>query len=375
MARRMVAILASALAWGAASLAAGAASVQGIEGLYAVTGADRPPPAALFDNPNLDGISLRATWRTVEPREGAYNWATLDAAVAQAAAHGKKVNLAVTPGAGAPDWVYRGGVAAFRFTWDLKWGFPACSEVSIPVPWDPAYGEKWRGFVRALGQRYADNPAVVSVAIQGVNAQTDELLLPSQRPGAEAGNKGAKLDCGTPRDDVAAWQAAGYRPSRVVEAWRGFAAAYAKAFPRQKLVSAVGGWPFPSIDEQGQIVPQDRANTMRMLEALLRAALQVAPERFVVANNGLSAKWRFRRPAALPASVKLAYQTSGLVSHESSCRMNLFVRPCEARAMLRAALRNAAEEGAAYVEIYATDAINPELQEVLAEGRRSLAAR
>jgi Beta-galactosidase len=355
----------------AALLAASAAQAQGIAGLYAVGGVDRPLPPAVLANLSLDGVSIRASWRALEPSDGVYAWGTLDSAVAQAAQHGKKINLAVTPGVGTPDWVYRAGAAAFHFAWDKRWGFEPCSDVALPLPWDSVFAAKWTRFIRALGQRYAGKPAVVSVAIQGVNAQTDELLLPNQRPGERVGER--LVDCPA-RDDVAAWQAAGYRPSRIVAAWSGFAASYARAFPRQYLVSAVGPWPMPAIDEQGAALPSGRNDTT-LLPALLRAALQIAPNRLVVANNGLSAVWHMRRPDVLPPAVKLAYQTAFLVTGDATCRMNHFVRPCDAHEMLRRALLLAAAEHAAYVEIYIIDSINPALQDVLAEGQRALAER
>ena len=97
------------------------------------------------------------TWAELEPREGLYNWAPVDAVLSAAAARDKKVaprlytNLGEF-GQGTPDWVFDAGAVSYRF--------PGGTIVQ-PDPADGVFTEKLTRFVGALGARYNGNGNIV----------------------------------------------------------------------------------------------------------------------------------------------------------------------------------------------------------------------
>ncbi len=115
---------------------------------------------------------LRLPWSMVEPKEGVFDWATIDAP--------------------AQRWIARGGQIALRFTCSEDWMYYATPEwvrdagakgtqyrlwqgmVRTPdgktLPWDPDFGdpvflEKLETFVAALAARYDGRPEVAFVDI------------------------------------------------------------------------------------------------------------------------------------------------------------------------------------------------------------------
>ncbi len=340
------------------------ASVSGtLHGVFALGDPNRPIPAAVFENPQIDGIALRYFWNALEPTEGQFNWAPIDAEIAQAVAHRKLVSLGVTPGVFTPDWVYRDGAAQFSFLWDKPWGPAPCSKVRIPVPWDTVYLAKWFVFVRAMGQRYQNNPALVSVKIEGVNAQTEELLLPHSRQGQASTNK--LVDC-APNDDVSEWHSLGYTAARVKETWRAIARAYLEAFPTQALVLQTGPWGTPPIDDAGRLIPKRDSNT-QLAPSIISIGQEMIKSRFVVQNNGLQANWERPQLKQVAAGASLGFQMAWRVTNDPSCRMNNFERPCDPHAMLQLAVNRGIDAGAIYLEIYIADLLNPRLDDVVAD--------
>jgi hypothetical protein len=293
----------------------------------------------------------------------------VDEAVNGAVRAGKKLSLGITPGVYTPDWVYAAGAKAFHFLWERPWGFAACSQMALPAPWDPVYVAKYTGLIEAFGRRYAANPALTLVKIQGVNAQTGELLLPHRGSGAPP--RFRQLDC--PADDnVAHWLEVGYRPSKVLAAWRGFAQAYAHAFPQQKLVVDTGGWGMPGIDEAGRAL-SDPEGDRALGSAIVLAGAAALGEQLVVANAGLGATWNWPRPAGLPARIAFGYEEAAGVTGDRKCRMNGYRSPCDAREVFEKAVRRAVAAKVAYLVIYLADLRNPALTDLVAEAHRALA--
>src|SRR5690242_12264544 len=178
--RMMLYLLSLMLFEGCVTALSGASVVFGasLVGVYALSDGRAAIPPAVLSNPNVDGLALRYWWDELEPREGAFDWRQIDDQIAAAHAHGKKVSLGVTAGIHTPDWVYARGASYFTFVWDKSWGPPVCSKQRIPIPWDSVYLARWTAFVRSVGARYAGNPSVVYIKITGINAGTQETLLP-----------------------------------------------------------------------------------------------------------------------------------------------------------------------------------------------------
>lgn len=312
-------------------------------------------PTAAFSSSYIDGVTLVFYWSAIEPQDGVYDWTTIDAQVDAATALGKKVNLGVLPGVFSPSWLYDEGAAQFQMLWTASgWGFPLCSMVPLPLPWDAVYQAKWLAFIAQLGVRYATNPAVAMVKIQGVNSSTPELFLPYTRPtGTGIDSTGCQEV-----DNVAAWLAAGYRPSLIVSAWKSFAKAYLANFPGKYLILETGTWPLPPITNAGSTALY-YGGDYRTPQTLVTVGAAVAGRYFVAQNDQLTAVYNWPRPANLPATDEFAYQTAWNVDQDPTCRMNGGVKPCDPATVMTATVTRALSAGISYMEVYSTDAQDP----------------
>lgn len=350
--------------------AAAPASAPFPQGVYALADQDIPIPQNVLSNSQIDGIALRYSWKALEPREGQFDWTLVDSEVAAARAHNKKVSIGVTAGVKTPSWVYAAGARSFTFTWNKRWGAPACSSRRIPIPWDGVYLEKWNAFVRMLGTRYADEPTIVYVKITGINATTQELILPHSRPGSISR---FDLNCAT-GDEVAAWQAAGYTRPKIEQAWRGIADSFAAAFPKTKLGLMIGPAGMPPIDEFGRIIPNQAADRELSLR-IINAGIERYGARLVVQNNGLSAVHSWSEIARLSGSAIVGWQMAWSATDDARCRMNGGMAPCSADYVLESAVTRGLGSGAAFLEIYTADILNPSLQATIARAHQRLAQR
>ncbi len=325
-------------------------------------------PDAVLANPNVDGIALLYLWGQIEPSEGQFRWDSIDAQVARVKENGKVYSLGVTPGVNTPQWVYHAGAEFFEFRWDKPWGPKPCTMVRFPVPWDKVYLKKWQAFVRELGARYAHDPQLVLLKIQGVNAQTPEFLLPHDRPGA-----GARLVSCAPGDEVAEWQRMGYRPSKVVGAWKVSAKAFGKAFANQDLAIETGPWGMPPISDSGKVTLA-RGADVDLPIAIVSVGKEELDGRFVAQNDGLNAIWAWPQLPSLAAPESIAFQMAWKATGDPTCRMNGFQRPCDPRQMLQAAIDRGIEAGAEYLEIYQADLLNPGLDSIIGDAHQRFLA-
>lgn len=158
----------------------------------------------------VDGILVRLEWQTLEPTPGGYDWARLDEQLAAAEAAGKRVSLAIINGPQSPGWLPGLGVQMFSYARNDD-------QLSMPVPWDEVYLDRWLAFVAAIGQRYENDERIALVYITTSSFNGFEMQLPF-RP-----------------DDVSNWNAIGYDPDLVVEGWERTIDAFAEAFPRHAL--------------------------------------------------------------------------------------------------------------------------------------------
>jgi hypothetical protein len=358
-------LAAAVLAVGCATTGAHAATAP--HGVFALTAMDTDAPATYFADASVAGITLDSSWAALEPVQGTYDWTALDTRVATAAAAGRQVALSVTPGVFSPAWVYAAGAARFTYKWTMSWGFTACSMVSFPLPWDPTYQAAWNQFVTALGKHYAGNAAVKVVKVSGINAQTAEMLLPYSVTGQAAPQYA--VTCGnTPVAPLSSWKTAGYRPSKVAAAMQSFAATFAAAFPNQQLVLQTGPWGFPPIDNSGNVVANSTGDTTLSRTLLVNAFGSIGGH-FALENDGLSDTWVWPRPAYLPASVPVAYQTASAVTNDASCRMNGFQSPCDPATVMKGTIAHANALPGEFLELYRADVLNPMLGGIIAEFR------
>jgi hypothetical protein len=270
-----------------------------------------------LNDPQVYGISWRFKWQTMEPREGQYNWQLTDKALEVSSKAGKQVMFRVTAGINTPEWVYQAGAKPFDFSnTDLAQSENFPGRLRMPLPWDEVYLAKWEAFIRAFGMRYHGNPHIYSVQMTG-GGHIGEMNLP------KAHNK---------------WQQAGYSDDKLIAAWKRIIDAYQKAFPNTPT----------NLD-----INEPLGRGSHVLEPIVAYVLATYPHKVYLQNNALKADFgrddRIRR-ILREASTKtvVGYQMiggKGFLERQIGDRMT--------------ALRNALEDQASYVEVYASDVRDP----------------
>jgi hypothetical protein len=155
----------------------------------------------------------------------------------------------------------------------------------------------------------------VSVAkLTGINTDTDEIRLPNETP-ESTGNRSVT-------DAVSTWRSVGYRPALVVEAMRGVAAAWARAFPGVwKVLPIIPQSSFPPIGDGRQVVDERQAKLVvrRLLNELAGAAEGANRGRFILQMDWLNADHPVRprvMEIARMLGVPVAWQTNFYLGRE-----------------------------------------------------------
>jgi hypothetical protein len=286
--------------------------------IFALQPLDISPEAAApamseVKDPVVSGVSWRFRWKTIEPREGQYNWELMDKVLQSTSNAGKKVMLRVTAGMFTPDWVYQAGAKPFDFSsTDLAYpeNFPKTTK--MPIPWDEVYLAKWEAFIRAFGRRYNGNPHIYSIQMTG-GGHIGEMNLPKAH---------------------AKWQQAGYSDEKLIAAWKQIIDAYQKSFPNTPTNL--------NIDEPlGR-----RSNVMKPVISYVLASY---PQKVYLQHDGLKADLPNNnrlRQIIREASGKttVGYQMlggKGFLDSQTGDRLTAF--------------RNALEDHASYLEVYISD--------------------
>ena len=92
----------------------------------------------LLDNPNIDGYRYRTGWAKIQPDSAAvFKWESIDAAIAIAAAHGKKMCISISGGLSTPGWVYTTAPLVYKYVMLEKDEETGLSIGNQPLPWTP----------------------------------------------------------------------------------------------------------------------------------------------------------------------------------------------------------------------------------------------
>ncbi len=234
-----------------------------------------------FRVPGVDGVALVIGWQAIEPSMGQYQWATLDQWLSQVIASGKKINLVIPAGSSTPGWLFQpapagAGAADLNFTVSPHAGETGvCDTVDIPPPWDTAFLTQWDSMLSALSAHLKSTGAYGSITLlrlTGVNRTTEELRLPAETAASTG------LACVS--NSIATWQAAGYRPSLLLQGWNAVIGSFNKYFPDKSFsVAIIPNDAFPGIDQSGNAIVGTIGDEN---EPLLQSASQLLPGRLVV---------------------------------------------------------------------------------------------
>jgi hypothetical protein len=265
-------------------------------------------------DPAVYGVSWRFRWKTIEPREGQYNWELMDKVLQATSTAGKKVMLRVTAGMFTPDWVYQAGAKPFDFSsTDLAHPENYRGTTKMPIPWDEVYLAKWEAFIHALGRRYNGDPQIYSVQMTG-GGHIAEMNLPKAH---------------------AKWQQAGYSDGKLIATWKRIIDAYQKVFPNT-----------PTNLDINEPLGRNHSN---VLKPVVSYVLATYPQKVYLQQNGLKADLRNDDPIRQiirEASGKtiVGYQMvggKGFLDQQTGDRLTAF--------------RNAVDDRVSYLEVYASD--------------------
>jgi hypothetical protein len=172
----------------------------------------------LLGNPDVSGITLYVRWSRLNPYPAPspltppghfqYDWSLVQDLLDQAGALKKTVQLVVQPGINSPTWLLgdaggknNGFLKSCNYLFDPTYKPPPagteCGKVTfsgfteggwnpvksqdVPMPWNSTYKNAWQTFLTALAAQFEGNPSLVSIAVAGPTASSEEMSLPVTR--------------------------------------------------------------------------------------------------------------------------------------------------------------------------------------------------
>ncbi len=313
----------------------------------------------LLDNPNIEGFRYKTGWAKIQPTDGdTYNWSSIDAAIAVAAAHGKKLCISIAAGFSTPSWVYTTAPVVYEYHMTEIDPNTGLSVGDQPLPWDTAYQDKWAKFLAAFAARYESNPACSYVVMGGFMENFNTVLAVTD-------------------DDFNAMEAIAKNPPSgypgLTTSYADFSSAYVPA--AQKIVGKYGtSFPTtPLLLTLARVVPGDLGKTLQ--NDIPDWGEATYPGQF---GTMVSALYATPAPHAAPPHPLPFPKGHQMVCHTSdAARLYLDPDPVPLPAdpiPLQDALERAVTLGSQYVEVYEDDLVNPLSQPVLAAERLKLIA-
>jgi hypothetical protein len=288
-----------------------------IPGIYILNPVDVQIPKYVLRLADVTGISLRLSWKLLEPEKGRFDWTFLDNEIAAAGEAGKTITLRVLPGVHSPDWLYELGAAPFEFVDSNPRHSMFGKKLRIPTPWDEIFLSEWKKLIVALGARYANNRNITIAHLTGPNQNSAEMHLPHLPA------------------DLQHWQEKGYTSQKLIHAWRQCIDAWAQALPTAHLSLNLS----PAIFKD------------TVMEEVAQYGYQGYGRRFMLQNNALTAKPVHRRTdfgiiREYARKIMVGFQMLGMATAKSNPRQG----------DLRQSIDNGLAMGASYFEIYPHDA-------------------
>ncbi len=318
---------------------------------------------ALFDdrtyaNPNVAGLTFRTSWVDIEPTQGNFVWAKLDTVFNNAEKNGKWVELVLIPGFGTPAWALQGVQTA---TFGVKYGPGKGEQLSLPLPWEQAYLNRWFAFLKAVSVRYQNRPSFIKIAADGPTSVTAEMSLPNEPA------------------DLCTWVKAGYTSDRLIGAWQQVFANYAQIFPRQYFSLAL--YPPPPIVSTTRCQNGNPGGTVHEESQRVRAAIvglgaDSYPRQFVLQTNGLTAA---KEDTANSGGYDLVKSYSGKVVIGFQLTTSAMSHPVDmgdpvGATALQISLQKGLDAHVQFLEVYEPDVLSPAAQNILATFANALAS-
>jgi hypothetical protein len=222
---------------------------------------NKPQKAGSLDlralqNPSIRGVAFQIHWADIERAEGNPDWSRLDELFAGAESSKKWVQLLIFPGFFSPAWALD-GVKTESFA--IQYGPGRGRVLTLPMPWDSVYLDRWFAFLKQLSARYGKSSAFRMIAADGPTSVSAEFTLPNLPA------------------DLKKWQHHAYTPTRYIAAWKSVFQSYADDFPNQHVSLSVGTG--LNINDQGRI---DAREHLRTRQAIVDQATSLLGRRFAL---------------------------------------------------------------------------------------------
>lgn len=222
----------------------------------------------ILENPLIKGVLVAERWADIEPEEGNYNWSQLDEKIIEIASSGKRVILNImTSGVNVPQWVIERGAKTFTFK-ATNPNQPIYGQTfTVPLYWDETYLSYKKKFIKELGKRYANNPAVAGVMVSFLGTINNDWYIPKDRY-----EKGDGLAYQELLDK-------GYTTNKMFNAGKETIDAWTSAFPKQALKLPIG-----------KSIPDNGNSITALAEKILNYAYSTYPYKFYAQINALCSK-------------------------------------------------------------------------------------
>lgn len=312
-------------------------------GIYSLLDGSISTQSLLADE-YVEGISIRGSWNLIEKTEGVFDWSRIDSMVALAGISGKQASIAIMPGTSTPEWVYTKGARKFTFTDDNIYHSTYGQELYSPMPWDDIYLTSWKKFIRAFGLRYKDNPVVSWVRITGpMNTTTMDWTMQTKEDWDKY--------IGTVDE---------FSDARLIAAINEVTDIFAAAFPSKPLSIAVS-----------RTKVTDDPPYLTAATEVTDYGFATYPGQFLVQVNGWNGDIGdlfTQMPEAnllTDRAPDIGAQMIWSATNDPDCRMNGGISPCDPYTSLVNAVQEAIDYNLSFLEIYANDIMNSDLQSVL----------
>jgi hypothetical protein len=338
------------------------------KGVYAMWPVYEPIPATITSNPGLVGIYIQIAWRLVQPSSGSFDWSKLDARIREAEASNMRIILSIRD-----DLIHapadliadpRVGKTTLVMHTPVPTNPINCQKLVLPLFWDPTYQAARERLIRAMGQRYANDPAIVGVTVAFANANTDDWGVPHED------RRALRAECGIDFDNQQEWLQAGYSNEKMLDIGKDLLDTTASAFPRRELDLPIGihGRPLRGAELLDQFISYGRKRYSDRFYVQMNRLDSASP---VIDDPQVDASAPYG-PFALYQHLKqnapfiglqmLAAASNGAKDH---CTQNHHDAPCPPREVMRKSLDIALSYHPAFVEVWDVDAQNSELASLL----------
>jgi len=189
-------------------------------------------------NPYLNGVVIGMEWSLIEPKQGKFDFAALDALVNVVRGANLDYKLGIKPGDACPQYIYDGIKEKIYTSVSNPNRSNYGEKTIVPIPWDPFYKENLKRMFSTVFGRYKEDKHFIVANLTGANHMSSEWHLPKSP------------------EDVAQWEANSpdYK-DKIKDFWIEIIDFFAALLPDKRMSLSASSTPVIGMSEQAdQIV-------------------------------------------------------------------------------------------------------------------------